>query len=248
MVLTLNAFELAYCALAMLIAYGLRGSTGFGGALGMPLLALVIPIKVLVPVWTLMGIASSIAILGRDRRHIDWKACAAYVPWCLIGLLPGLYLFQALDSAMLARALALVIMVYGVHVVWTTVRPAIDRRRIMRTVEPVAGMLSGAVGTVFGTMGSVFMAMFLEARHLEKTSFRATMSAMLLALSVARGAGYYATGEFTRQAWLTFAALVPLMLAGIWLGDRVHTRLSDVAFKRLVGVTLILCGIPLFMK
>ena len=51
----LGVFEIAYCVLVMLLAYGLRGSTGFGGALGMPLLALVLPIKVLVPVWTLLG-------------------------------------------------------------------------------------------------------------------------------------------------------------------------------------------------
>lgn len=43
---TLSAFELAYCALVMLLAYGLRGSTGFGGAIGMPLLALVLPMLI----------------------------------------------------------------------------------------------------------------------------------------------------------------------------------------------------------
>ena len=32
----LGVFEIAYCVLVMLLAYGLRGSTGFGGALGMP--------------------------------------------------------------------------------------------------------------------------------------------------------------------------------------------------------------------
>ena len=52
---TLTPLELAYCAVVTLLAYGLRGSTGFGGALGMPLLALVLPIKILVPVWTLLA-------------------------------------------------------------------------------------------------------------------------------------------------------------------------------------------------
>lgn len=67
---SLSAVEIAFCFVVLLLAYGLRGSAGFGGAVGMPLLALVIPIKVLVPAWTLLGIASSIAILGRDRRLV----------------------------------------------------------------------------------------------------------------------------------------------------------------------------------
>ena len=70
---SLSALELAYCAMILLLAYGLRGSTGFGGSVGMPLLALVVPIKILVPAWTLLGLVSSLAILGKDqigRAHV----------------------------------------------------------------------------------------------------------------------------------------------------------------------------------
>ena len=44
MIESMSGPEIAYCVAVVLIAYGLRGSTGFGGAVGMPLLALVIPI------------------------------------------------------------------------------------------------------------------------------------------------------------------------------------------------------------
>lgn len=232
----------------MLVAYGLRGSTGFGGALGMPLLALVIPIKILIPVWTLLGFASSVAILGRERRHIAYHACTVFVPWCLVGIAAGLYLFKALDPHHLARALGLMIMIYAAHTLWTTVRPKVDRRWLRRAVSPVASILCGAVGTLFGTMGSVFMAMHLDARGLVKSEFRATMSAMLLTLSTARGIGYYAVGEFTEEVWLVFAAVFPLMLIGVWIGDRIQIGISDLAFRRLVAITLFLCGFPLLLR
>ena len=89
----LSPAEFAYCALILLLAYGLRGSTGFGGAAGMPLLALVVPIKILVPVWTLLGLASSLAIIGKDRRHIALREFVAFIPWCVLGVLVGLYFF-----------------------------------------------------------------------------------------------------------------------------------------------------------
>ena len=82
----------------MLLAYGLRGSTGFGGAVGMPLLALVLPIKILIPVWTLLGFASSVAILGRDRRHVARRDFIAFLPWCVLGIAIGLYLFKTLGD------------------------------------------------------------------------------------------------------------------------------------------------------
>lgn len=80
---SLSALELAYCVVALLLAYGLRGSTGFGGALGMAMIVVVIPIKVMVPAWTLLSLASSVAILGHDRKHIAWGDVVPFLPWCL---------------------------------------------------------------------------------------------------------------------------------------------------------------------
>src|SRR3954468_4570767 len=111
----LSAYELLYFAVVTLLAYGLRGSTGFGGAVGMPLLALVVPIKLLVPVWTLLGFASSVAILGRDRRHVIRRAFVAFIPWCAVGIGAGLYLFKTIDARNLARGLGVLVILYAAH-------------------------------------------------------------------------------------------------------------------------------------
>ncbi len=243
----LSTIEIAYCVFVMLLAYGLRGSTGFGGALGMPLLALVLPIKVLVPVWTLLGFASSVAILGRDRKHVDYRAMIAFMPWCAVGIAVGLYFFKSLDARMLTRGLGIVVLLYAVQSLVGVVRGA-PPRWLRRVIEPVAGILSGGVGTMFGSMGSVFFAMYLDARAVAKDAFRATTSAMLLLLCIARGVGYYAVGEFTLEAWLMFAVAFPLMLVGIYIGDRIQVNISEQAFRKLVCVTLFVCGIPLLFK
>lgn len=243
----LTALEIAYCVGVMLLAYGLRGSTGFGGALGMPLLALVLPIKVLVPVWTLLGFASSVAILGRDRRHVDYRAMVAFMPWCAVGIAVGLYFFKLLDARMLTRGLGIVVLLYAVQSLVGVVRGA-PPRWLRRAIEPVAGILSGGVGTMFGSMGSVFFAMYLDARAVAKDAFRATTSAMLLLLCIARGIGYWAVGEFTLDAWIMFAVAFPLMLAGIYIGDRIQVNLSERTFRKLICVTLFVCGVPLLFK
>ncbi len=90
--------------------------------------------------------------------------------------------------------------------------------------------------------------MYLDALALVKDAFRATLSAMLLTLSLVRGIGYYAVGEFTTDAWITFAAALPLMLIGIYIGDRIQLNWSEQTFRRIVCITLFLCGIPLLLK
>ena len=245
---SLSPLEMAYCGAVLLFAYGLRGSTGFGGALGMPFLALVIPLKLLVPVWTLLGAASSITILGRERKRVSRRDLVAFVPWCVLGIAIGLYFFKTLDARTLARGLGIMVLVYGSYSLWKTLRPASERGTVPRALGPLASTLSGVVGALFGTMATVFFAIYLDTRSLAKEAFRATISAMLLTLSVVRGIGYYAVGEFTGEVWLTFLAAVPLMLAGIYIGDRVHVNISELAFRRMVSVLLMLCGGPLLLK
>ena len=229
-------------------SYALRGSTGFGGAAAMPLLALVVPLKVLVPVWTLLGIASSVTIVARDHRAIAGAALLRTLPSGLVGIAIGLAVFTALDSSTLARGLGLVVIAYGLYGLWTSTRPPTTGAVAPKFLAPLAGMLGGAVGTTFGTMASVFFAIYFDAIRLPKAQFRATMSAMILTLSVVRGLGYVAVGEFGREALVAFALALPPMLLGILIGDRFHAGMSETVFRRLVGAVLVVSGAALVLK
>ncbi len=232
----------------MIASYALRGSTGFGAAAAMPLLALVVPLKVLIPAWTLVGLVASVTLFSRDRHHIAWGDIARLVPTCLIGVLAGLYLFTVLDSSVLARALGALVLLYGLHSLWGTLRPLPKWTASARIAAPIAGLVGGIVGTTFGTMASVFFAMYFDALRKGKEQFRGTMNAILLALVVLRGAGYWAVGEYTREALVTAAIALPMMLVGIFIGNRVHTGLSELAFRRLVSGALVASGLALLVK
>jgi len=244
----LSPLEIAYCCIVMVLSYALRGSTGFGAAAAMPLLGLVIPLKVLIPAWTLIGLVASITLFGRDRRHVAWGDIARLVPTCVIGILVGLYLFKILDSAVLAKGLGVLVLLYGLCSLLASWRPPARWSVSPRIAAPVVGLVGGIVGTTFGTMASVFFAMYFDALRRAKDQFRATMNAILLALVVLRGAGYWAVGEYTRDVLVTTAIALPMMLVGIFIGNRVHTGLSELAFRRLVSGALIVSGLALLVR
>ena len=232
----------------MVACYALRGSTGFGAAAAMPLLGLVIPMKALIPAWTLVGLVASVTLFGRDRHHVAWREIAKLVPTCLAGVLAGLYLFTVLDSSALARGLGSLVLLYGLHSLWTTFRPLPRWNVSTRVAAPVAGLLGGIIGTGFGTMAGVFFAMYFDTLRKGKEQFRATMNAILLALVVLRGAGYWAVGEYTHDVLILAGIALPLMLMGIFIGNRIHTGLSELVFRRLVGAALIASGAALLAK
>lgn len=246
--LDLSPLALAYCIAVLLLNFTLRGSLGFGGALGLPLLALALPVKVIAPAWSLVGIVSSIAIVGHGRRHVDWREFKSLLPGCMLGILAGLFVFKALDATLLGRALGAFIIVYAAYSWWLSTRPAGTRPPIRENVlRPGAAVLSGIVGTVFGSMATIFFAIYMDAGKMGKDAFRATMSAMILTISVARSAGYAAVGELTLDSVILCAASIPAMGIGLVLGDRIHTGLSPRAFQRLVCAMLAACGVALLL-
>lgn len=247
-ILSLSSIALTYCCVVMVLAYAARGSTGFGAAAAMPLLGLVIPLKVLIPAWTLIGLAAGVTLLGRDRSHIAWREMAALLPGTLVGFAIGLYVFETLDAATLARAFGAAVLLYGIYSLWRTFRPPATARLPGRPAAAIAGVLGGAVGTTFGTMASLFYAIYFDAVRMPKDNFRASMSAVLVALGIVRGLGYFAIDEFNRDVLTTFAIALPMMLIGIFLGDRIHTGLQEVTFRRVVAAALIVSGLALMAK
>ena len=232
----------------IVVSYAVRGSTGFGAAAAMPLLGLVVPIKILVPAWSLLGAASSIALVAREYRQVALRELVRTTPSGLVGIAIGLTVFKLLDARALTVGLGVLVIAYGVYVLWGARRPAGRMPLPPRLVAPLAGILGGAVGTTFGTMASIFYAIYFDAIRLAREHFRATMSAMILALSVMRIVGYFAVGEFSLEVLVWFAVTFPLMLIGIFIGDRFYTGLSDLTFRRLIGAVLIVSGAALLVK
>jgi uncharacterized membrane protein YfcA len=249
LLLGLSPWELAYGVAVLLFTFGLRGSLGFGGSVGLPLLALVIPVKVLAPAWSLIGIVSSATIIGRDRKHVSMADFLGLMPGCLLGVLAGLFVFKTLDAALLARALGGFVLLYACYTAWMATRPADAKPPISAAIlKPFASFFSGAVGTMFGAMASIFFTLYVAAGGANKHVLRATVSAMLLTLSVIRTTGYAAVDELTPDSLILCAAAIPFMGLGLLFGDKIHSGLSERAFQRMVAGALFVCGLPLVLK
>ncbi|HSN41972.1 MAG TPA: sulfite exporter TauE/SafE family protein [Burkholderiales bacterium] len=239
--------QIVYFCIVLILSYAVRGSAGFGGVT-VPLLALVLSLKIVVPMVTFLGLLSSLAILARDYRHVAWRDTLKILPYSLAGVLIGLYFFKTLDARTLAHALGVIVLAYGGHSLWVTVRPGLKWRPPAHAVTPVAGTVAGFVGTIFGSMAGMFYAIYLDLLKLGKNEFRATVAAILLALGLFRGVGYAMIGAFDRDALIACGAALPLMAAGVFLGNHIHANLNPLAFKRLVALILIASGAPLLLR
>lgn len=238
---------LAFFAFVIIISYAVRGSAGFGGVT-VPLLAWIMSLKIVVPMVTFLGLISSFVILRKNMKHVRWSALWRVMPFCLAGVLIGLYFFKALDARTLARALGVFVIAYGLYSLWTTWKTSVAFRVPMWLASPVAGTTAGFVGTIFGSMAGMFFAVYLDLLKLDKSAFRTTVAAILFGLGIFRGLGYAAVGAYDRETLIACLVAVPVMLVGVWIGNHIHATLNDLAFKRLVAAILIASGVPLLIR
>src|SRR5258706_2274501 len=242
----LSAPEIAYCFLVLVASFAIRGGIGFGAA-ALPLIALVLPMKLVVPVFTVLGIFSSWAIVFSDRRHIDWRELLRLLPYTVVGALIGLYFYNEFDARTLAHGLGALVLAYGSVTLWQSLRRRPARTWPPGLALPMLGTLAGIVGALFGAMAGVFYAIYLDLQRLDKHRFLATVAASLLVLRFVLGAGYVAVGAYDPEALVATAISLPLMFIGVALGNRIHTNLSEIAFRRLLSIVLIASGVPLIL-
>jgi len=237
---------LVFCAVVVFAGYALRGATGFGaGVVSIPMLALVLPLNVVIPGITTLGIVASLGQSLQEIRHVDWRALRGLALPSALGLALGLWLFASLDQALLLRVFAVFIITYGV---WS-LAPHLPMMRLPpQALAGAAGGAGGLVATLFGGMAGPFYAIYLRALHLDKRRFRASISSVLLCLGLVRAGGYGSLGFYDRRALAALALLAPVMVLGMLAGDRWHARLDQAKFERVVALLLAASGVALLVK
>lgn len=226
------------------VAYLVRGIAGFGsGLIAIPLLALYAPLTLVVPLVVFLDYIASASHGLKDRLHIRWSELLPMLPFSIVGVFAGIYLFKTVDALLLAHALGVFVIAYATYTLFFKDN---DRPTSNFWAAPV-GLLGGLVGTLFGT-GGPFYVVYLKHRGLSKTEFRATFATIFLLDGGARLLGYLGSGYFDRN-WMIFVALaLPIMGIGLFIGGHIHTRISARAFQVAISLLLIASGISLLLR
>ena len=246
---SLSVWQLLFCALVVMLAFAVRGGAGFGGgAIAVPMLALVFPLPVTVPVVTVLNMLSSIGHGVADWRHIVWRAIWQVMPGSLIGVGVGLYTLGMFDPKPLGRALGVFVMLYALYVLLLAGREVRVPQRWLPLVTVLTSTSAGFIGALFGGAAGPMYVIYLNALRLGRDAFRVTITSIMLFQGSTRLIGYAVMGLYDRHVLMLLAAALPMMLVGSYLGARLIRRFDPVWFGRAVGAVLLASGGALLIK
>ena len=231
--------------LVVFVAYSIFGATGFGASpLTVPILAHVLPLTFVLSLAALLDLSSGLALGFHTRRQADTRELLTLLPFTLVGLTLGVTLLVKLPRRATVLALGLFVCVYALYVLLRG-RPA---RQLSRGWAVPAGMLGGIVGALFGIGGPPYV-MYIAGRVQDPAAQRATISQMVVVNVGLRVVAFALAGLlFSRTLWLTMMLLLPVALAGLWVGNRAHVSVTPPTMARMIGAALFVTGAALIIR
>lgn len=248
MIENLTPLHMLWIGFSVFGAYIIRGMSGFGaGLVSAPLLALVLPVHVVVPMSGLLVFVLFVFLAIRDRAKAIWRELKLLAPPTVAGVAAGMFLFSSLDNALLLVMLGSFLILYASYMLAVHAFGLPQFRCSQRWAIPL-GFIGAFFDTLFGGGGGTLVVIYLHARGLGRPEFRATVATLWLIEMIARIGGYAVAGYYTREVLLLVAALLPVMWAGTFVGERLGNRVKPETFSRILAVLLMASGIGLLLK
>ncbi len=167
-----------------------RSAFGFGEALvAVPLLALVMPIRVAVPLATLLSITVAGLILAQDWRHVHARSAWRLVLPTLLGIPIGLFVLTEVEPPAVKVAMAVVTIAFSCYCLLGRWKPHLPDDRFAWAFGLGAGVLGGAYG-----MNGPPLVVYATLRGWTPEHFRATLQGYFLPASAAGMCGFWAAG------------------------------------------------------
>ncbi len=225
----------------ILLAYTLEAITGFGSiVIALSLGALLLPIDQLLPVLVPLNIGMTGYLVSRHWRLIDRRLLLGTIlTGMFAGTLLGYWLLPHLDTQALRAGFGALILWFAGRELWRLrhaqalpVRPA----WLTRLITLGAGLSHGLFAS-----GGPLLVYGLAGTALDKARLRATLISVWFSLNSLLTVSFLLDGRLL-PALPQVASYAPLLLLGVWLGERLHRRFEERHFRIAIYCLLLLTG------
>lgn len=214
-----------------------RSTFGFGDALiSMPLLSLFLPIQTVAPLVAFVSITTSILIVARDWRAVDWRSAGHLIFSAAFGIPLGLFWLKRADESLVKLLLAATILSFSLFSLSS------PKGFVLKTDRSIwlFGFWSGVFGGAYNAFGPPLV-IYGTLRQWSPEQFRATIQGYVLPIGAFMITGHFLAG-FDPVVLQYYVVGAGFLVVAVWLGRKIHSRFQGPAFRRSIFFLLILVG------
>ena len=231
--------------LAVLVGYFIKGVAGIGNTLVVTsAMSYTRTNAEITPVELLLCVPTNLAVTWVYRKHVNWKLAIAPMCMVLAGDILGVLLLNNVDVTAMKAVFGVVLILLSVEQLWRELRGKPGKSAhpaLMLALGISAGVLCGMFGV------GALLAAYLSRVTTDDMTYKGTMSVIFTVENAFRIVAYSVTGLLTTASLINAAMLLPFMGAGLFLGIRLSSRMNARTMRIIIGVMLLISGVPLLM-
>lgn len=236
-------------AIPAVVLLGLaKGGFAGIGVIAVPLMALSISPVLAASITLPILIVQDVVSVWSFRKTWDKGVLILMLPSAALGIGAGFALAAFVKPGAVELAVGTISVVFALQRLWLARASApavVGRPEKIPWRGVLAGIAAGFTSQIAHAGGPPFQ-MYVMPRNLPRDVFIGTSSIFFAVVNWMKVPAYWALGQFTREAMLTAAALLPLAVAatyaGVWLVRRVPAgRFYQIVYLLMIGVGAKLC-------
>ncbi len=231
-------------SLIIFVASVIRGFTGFGLALvAVPLIQFIMPVTDTAVFIAMINMIFSIIYYRQSKAIIKDQPLGAMALWTGIGVAAGTLILRFINPAYIQLGWGILIILIVTALIRGLNLHISSDRSAMTLSGLLGGVLAGATG-ITGPPVAIILSSLKTPRH----KFNAIISIFILFAVTYALIFYLISGLIRKEILLLALCSVPALLAGLYAGDRLVSRISQKTFTAVVYVVLIIMGVITIFK
>ena len=243
------SLEFTWLAFCVLLSYVSLALSGFGGnIITITLAAHLYPVETLLPVVVPLTLISNIYITARYSRYISRPVLLRKIfPMMGSGFVLGMVLFGILHGEILKKGFGMTVVLISLREIVKLFKNRNDSRGISGFKSFLYMFSAGVIQGVYASGGPPLV-YALSKMGFAKSAFRSTLTVVWLTFHAILAAYYSLSGRLTLDSLKAILLLLPVLVAGTVIGEKLHARVNERAFRIAVFVVLLFSGTAILIR
>jgi len=230
--------------LVIFFADTLEAITGFGSTVvAFPfVIALMGNLEIAKIVLSLLELFLALYFVITKFKQIQWKQFGIIVLLAGIGMPVGMLLFKSFDAVTLKKALGVFIIISAAIQLYKIFIPKTGAQSSSKWAGYTFLFSGGIIHGAFA-VGGPLIVLYSSKKLPDKGQFRATMFMLWATLNTVLLVQYLLERKLTFAIGYDTLFLIPFLVAGIFAGEAIHNKVSEILFKKIIFISLLVVGV-----
>ena len=216
-----------------------QGFSGFGAILlSLPLLAIFLNIKIVIPLTALFGLTMTAILLIQLWRHLEWKKVYPLLISALPGVPVGVLFLKKMDTGIIQLALGIILISYSIYALVFK----LQHRGIRGVWVYLFGFLGGVLGGALSASGPPVI-VYTSSQAWGKDKIKVTLQGFFFVSGLVVVFFQIITGLTTMTVLRFYAVAVPALILGTFAGSLLYGSIKDENYKKVMLILLAFLGV-----